>query len=131
MEKVLFVWNENYETGYKSIDNQHKYLVDIINNLYNNILTSQNFDIKNSIDKLISYANEHFEYEENLFEIYNYTESKEHAIEHRSFVDKIMDFYEKADKADFKLPLEMMNYLRSWLIKHILYTDKKYIGKIG
>jgi len=131
MEKLLFVWNENYETGYKAIDNQHKFLVDIINELYNNIVSTQNFNIKTSIDKLLSYVNEHFEYEENMFEIYDYPESVEHTKEHREFADKVMDFYDKIETGDYKLPLEVMNFLRSWLTKHILFTDKKYIGKIG
>lgn len=80
-------------------------------------------------DDLFNYINEHFKYEEKLFNLYKYQNTKEHILEHQLFDEKVKEFYERLDvENDYKLPLEMMNFLKKWWTKHILTVDSKYKG---
>jgi len=127
--KKFFEWDNHFSAGYKIIDDQHKELISIINNLYNRLISSKNLNLVLIFDDLFNYINEHFKYEEGLFSIYKYPDTKEHISEHKLFDEKVKDFYDRLDdENDYKLPLEMMNFLKKWWTKHILTVDSKYKG---
>ncbi|EGR4173844.1 GGDEF domain-containing protein, partial [Vibrio cholerae] len=53
---VIFQWNQNFETGIELIDNQHKELVSILNQLANTIVNDNKVDIDLAFNKLYAYA---------------------------------------------------------------------------
>ena len=76
---------------------------------------------------LMSYTKEHFAYEEQLFEQYNYQQSIEHIKQHKKLLQQVYELksqYETDPSAS--LGLELIQFLRSWLINHILKADKDY-----
>lgn len=130
--ETIVEWNENYTVSNIVIDNQHKILFGIINKLYNAVLNSLEKNIvEEIIDELVDYSFVHFEHEEKLFEKYDYENTDEHVKEHEEFISKIKEFEIKALNKDSKLPLEILNYLKTWIINHILVSDKKYVGVIN
>jgi hemerythrin len=86
---MIFKWKQEYELGIKEVDKQHKELFDIGNELYSFTICNSNVDrhddIKNIIEKLISYSEEHFKYEEFFMESHDYPDLKEHKNEHAYF----------------------------------------------
>lgn len=128
----LFDWDDEYSVQYEDIDLQHKELVNLINKLYKDFKSGKaQKDIKQVLKDLIAYSGYHFKTEEKYFVEFNFEDAENHIKEHRDLVNKILDFQKQLESGKVTLSYEIMNFLKQWLIEHILDTDKKYIGKIG
>jgi hemerythrin len=125
---ALFIWNPTYETGIKSIDTQHKKLVDILNELYDTMGKGHAKEVLGRIlDELIQYTVVHFATEERLFKLHGYPDYAAHKKEHDDLTAQV-----KKLQADFKsgkitLSMQVATFLKDWLKVHILQTDKKYV----
>lgn len=124
---ALITWNENYSVKVKEIDNQHKKLVDLINQLHDAMKEGKGKDIiGNILNELVNYTVYHFGYEEKLFDKYGYPEGKIHTRQHNDLVWKVKSYVNDFQSGKGVLPLEVMNFLRDWLLNHIGKDDKKY-----
>lgn len=127
----LIKWNETYLTGIREIDNQHEGLVVIINELFN--LMSQG-KAKDSLieifDHLTEYTRLHFGVEETMLFKFAYPEFDNHKKDHETFIQKLEGFKKDFSSGKVTISLEVLNFLKDWLINHILKTDKKYVNHI-
>jgi len=125
---ALFVWDEKYSVNIRAIDQQHKRLISIINELNNAMKQGKSRDVMNKIiSELVNYTNTHFKFEEDYFAKYGYPHAALHKKQHAEFVAKISDFKEKFLNNNMGLSIEVMNFLKHWLVDHIMGTDKKYV----
>ncbi len=120
-------WQPEYSVGNEEIDNQHKKLFMMINELQNSIehnATNDKQPVEKVLEELISYAEYHFSTEENLFRGQAGFDTHHH--EHWTFIKKSFSFVKRfnADN-DLKIITDIVIFLRSWLIDHILVTDIK------
>ncbi len=124
---ALIEWKDSYSVGIEHIDNQHKVLVQQINSLHEAMKLGQAKDTLDEIlKKLIKYTSTHFKSEEVLFARYNYPDSEQHISEHKKFVEEVLSFKEDYDKGRVMVSFEVMDFLKNWLITHILGSDIKY-----
>lgn len=124
---ALFEWNEDLATGIETIDNQHKKLISIINELHESMKQGKGKEIINRVlEELLSYTKYHFGTEEELFKKYNYLESSAHIKAHTEFTNKINKYIDGA-KNSIAPTVSVFNYLVDWLRNHILLVDKKYV----
>lgn len=124
---AVIEWNDSLSVNIDSIDDQHKVLVDMINNFYSHIVEKSNKElIADLITQMKDYTVFHFEYEEELFDKYGYPESVEHKEEHQAFIDKVNDLENRIRTGQLVLSLEVTNFLKNWLTNHIQGTDKEY-----
>jgi hemerythrin-like metal-binding protein len=113
--------------GVHSINDQHKVLVEMIDNLYTEFYKGITDEFLNKlIVELEKYAVYHFAYEEKFMKLYNYKDTKEHQLEHMKFVDEIKKYKETVSVANKTVVIDLATYLKNWLLKHIMGTDKKY-----
>jgi len=127
MEKKLIIWDSYYSIGYDLIDEQHKKLIDLINELYASFIKGNAKEKAPLIlEEMIKYTDYHFKTEEKFFEKYNYIETDEHKIIHKSFVDKAVELKTGVDSGKVTVSYDIMNFLRKWLLEHILGEDKKF-----
>ncbi len=127
MEKKLITWADKYSVGYEEVDNQHKVLVNLINELYASFQQGDaNSKIENILTEMIRYTDYHFKTEEGYFEKYSYSDAQAHIAQHQSFVEKVTSFFEEYKSGSATLSYDVMNFLRDWLIKHIQVSDKKF-----
>lgn len=130
-KKVLIRWNSTYELGFKTIDEQHIKLVDIINDFYNAFATAQAHEkIGNIIGELVNYTVYHFTAEEEIFANSNYPNTEEHRKKHKEFVDELKRYHQEVKDGNMTTTYDLMTYLRDWLIKHIMGTDRTYLPYI-
>ncbi len=123
----LIDWDDSYSVSVAEIDGQHKQLVAMINQLHQAMLTGQNKQaLSGIISGLASYAGTHFALEEKYFEKFNYLGSAMHKFEHQNFVKKVKEFQTQFDSGKAMLSLEVMDFLKNWLLNHIKVQDKKY-----
>jgi len=129
-------WNdETMGVGIKLIDNQHKELLKIINQLSTSIYkNSQRKELVIIIDELIEYAKYHFSTEESLFDIYNYNEKLVHKKEHTLFVIKFIDIKDKILNSELylmrnavEIAEDVFTYIIKWFLNHVAGKDRKYI----
>ncbi len=123
----LITWKNTYSVGIEHLDKQHKGLVDQINTLHEAMKLGKAKDSLNDIlNTLIDYTSTHFESEEKLFAKYNFPESKQHIDEHAKFVKEVLSFKDDYDKGRITVTFEVMDFLKNWLINHILVSDMNY-----
>lgn len=128
---MLINWDDSLDVGYEIINVQHKKLIDLINQLHSAMLSGKSHEIMASIlNELKNYTVRHFKTEEDMFEKSHYSEIGNHKTEHQLFVIKIEKFIE-----DFKngaaVSIDLMNFLKDWLINHIKKTDMHYKGLLN
>ncbi|NPA45574.1 MAG: hemerythrin family protein [Chlorobi bacterium] len=127
MEKKLINWDEHYSVGYKIFDDQHKQLVEMINELYAAFLSGEALEKAPAIvSKMVGYTDSHFKSEEKYFDKYNFPFAEEHKAIHRSFVEKALELKNGLESGKVTVSYDIMNFLRQWLIEHIMGEDQKY-----
>jgi len=124
---VMFEWSDDYSMKIDSIDSQHKKLVDMLNDLYAGMMTNASREAASeTLRGLTDYTLTHFAFEENLFREYGYEHAAAHQKEHRALIQAVVEFKGKFDAGEASINMELMNFLKDWLIKHILGSDKRY-----
>jgi len=120
-------WDPIYSVGIKEIDDQHRKLIEYINELNTAMGQGKGKEvIKKTLEKLSAYTVSHFKVEEKYFTIHGYPETAQHKTSHDNFVSKINDFKDQFENGKVTLTIQVMNFLRDWLKNHILGEDKKY-----
>lgn len=123
----LFVWKENLSVSVKSMDEQHKKLIDMLNEFYDNIAHRPNTEnIAILLNSLRQYIIVHFSLEERYMEQSKFPDYKEHKKQHDAFMTKVEELEEKLNNGKMLLSLEVITFLKDWLLKHIQISDKKY-----
>jgi hemerythrin len=124
---AFFEWREDYSVGIKKIDEQHKKLVGHLNDLYEAMSTGKGKDALNSVlNGLVQYTKEHFSTEESLMKLYNYPEYEAHRQKHEKMAEHVVKLKQKVDSGEISNPRQITDFLKEWLAKHILSTDKMY-----
>ncbi len=124
---ALFEWKDNYSVGSKSIDNQHKKLIQFINEFYENITIKSNKELISALIKeMKEYTVFHFNYEEVYLEKLGFKEMEEHKLEHVKFIEKVNNFEARFNSKKIILSYEITSFLKNWLKHHILIEDMKY-----
>ena len=124
---ALIIWNDNLSVKIAEIDQQHKKLIAIINDLSAAMKKGKGKDVIGKIvSSLISYTATHFKTEEKFFTAYRYPDTESHKKEHAAFVEKVTNFKDDLEKGKLSLTIEVINFLSDWLKNHIMGTDKKY-----
>lgn len=123
---VVF-WNESLSVKIKTIDDQHKKLIEILNDFYDNIVSRTNIEnTTRLINELREYTVYHFAQEENYMKQLNYDHYPSHKKSHEQFIIKIDEVEEKIKQGKTVMSLEMTMFLKDWIKNHIMVADKKY-----
>jgi len=126
--KELVTWSDTaYSVGIRAIDMQHKKLVGMINGLHKAMRDRASGSVMTKlVDELKNYTVEHFRTEEKLFEKYGYAHTAEHKAAHEKFVGQVLEFDSALRSGKAKVTMEVMQFLKDWLIQHIQGEDRRY-----
>lgn len=112
-------WETAFNTGVEIIDEQHKELVNMLNELY----VAQEDNKKIYLDKFLDYSNFHFGTEEKVMEYVKYPQLKNQILSHRKFID----FVETSIKNIESISLDdLFDFAVDWLVNHILREDQEF-----
>jgi hemerythrin-like metal-binding protein len=124
-------WDEKFSVSNEEIDSQHKKLVKLINDLFDSMRSGKSKEVLDGIlTELIEYTDYHFKSEEKAMEEASYPELPAHIKIHDSFVSKVLEFKKDFDEGNVYISLEIINFLKDWILDHILKEDKKYVNYI-
>ncbi|MFA4876866.1 MAG: bacteriohemerythrin [Methanoregula sp.] len=120
-------WNEELSVNVKEIDDQHKKLIGLINNLHDAMKSGQGKQVlEPTLQELASYTVYHFQTEEKYMQKFNYPGYHSHKLKHDAFVKKVADFQKEYQAGRLGISLDLMNFLKEWVTTHIKDTDRQY-----
>jgi hemerythrin len=123
----LLTWNDSYNLKIRELDEQHKKLVNILNQLHEAMGKGQSRDVlKPLLAELVRYTETHFKNEEAYMTRFAYPEFAAHKALHDELTKKALDLKIRYDGGQTMLSVETLNFLKNWLITHIQGEDKKY-----
>lgn len=131
---AILTWSNQLNVGIESIDQQHRRLVDILNQLDEAVAVGDEPQaILALIDALIDYTHYHFEHEESLMRDASYAGEKfaQHQQQHQEFVSKVLEEQQKAIADPDTVSNHLLEFLVEWLSAHILYSDKQMAQEIS
>jgi len=111
----------------REIDAQHKRLVEMVNEFHRAMRTGAAADVmKKLLRELISYTANHFALEEKYMKKYNFSGYNEHKQAHEKLVAQVLELQKTVESGKSVITIDVMNFLKDWLINHIKGMDKKY-----
>lgn len=119
-------WSGLYSVGKDSLDEQHKWILKILNCLINSGKKNDTKFIDGLLTNLLSYANDHFTVEEKYMDQLAYPDIEQHKKLHKTFIMKIAELTSKATLESYSVEKEIVQFLREWFECHILMEDMKY-----
>ena len=128
--QVLVEWHDRYSVGIPKIDEQHKELLRLTNELYASCLKDNDEEakvhFKSTIGAIVNYVSEHFGAEERLLQRINYPGYAAHKQEHDNFVKKVLEQVKDFSEGRSFVPNNFVRYLKDWILGHIAMSDKLY-----
>lgn len=122
-----YEWNDSYLLNITEIDNQHKKLLTITNELYE-ILSGSEEDYKLNMSKILKkltdYTVYHFEAEEKFMASYGYSGTTMHKNAHDFFIAEVNRQIQKLNKETKKDGEQFYSYIANWILTHIAKADK-------
>jgi len=125
----LITWSSTLLCGIKIIDDQHKGLVVLINDMFKHVTGNQAQEyayFSNIIHELIKYVKIHFATEEKIMLATKFAGFSQHKREHSFFILTVM---EKIDDFNTKKYINLSaftKFLKDWVLSHIAIIDKQY-----
>lgn len=124
---AIFKWDEKYSVKVHEMDDQHKRLFDLINQLHEAMHSGKgNAALAEILKGLKDYTITHFGAEEKYMEKIHYSGISEQKKQHLIFIKKIEEYVNDLESRKLGLSIEVLNFLRDWLINHIQLMDQKY-----
>ncbi|MEA3278906.1 MAG: bacteriohemerythrin [Pseudomonadota bacterium] len=120
-------WSDDLSVGIEEIDDQHKVLVGLVNEMHDAIHQRHGSDaVRGVLASLVDYTRIHFAVEESLMRILGYPDYDAHKEEHEALVQQMNELQHKVDTRKTAIGFELMHFLKVWLTKHIMETDREY-----
>jgi hemerythrin len=125
---LSIAWDDSIIVGIPTIDDDHKKLVDMLNELFAACFAAQGPAVLGDIlDQLLDYTKYHFEREEKMLEEANYGRLEEHRVLHKRMVAQVEKIQKNLQSgATHDLSNETLKFLSHWLTDHIQAEDKEF-----
>jgi hemerythrin len=122
-------WSNTYSMGVKVIDDQHKGLLDFVNDLFNHATGDEHEEreyFTKVIQQAVKYIKEHFHTEEKLMYATKFPGYLEHKKIHDEFTLTVLKSVKDFESGK-RLVLEKFAYfLKDWVLTHVAVVDMKY-----
>jgi len=118
-------WTDNLAVGVKLVDDEHKLLLSIFNDLVNALRTEQPPSVaKRVLEELAGYALYHFAHEEELMTAFRYPDFDAHHREHDKLTARLMEIDQNLARGKANIT-DVIEFARILVNHHFLQTDAK------
>ncbi|WP_293268793.1 GGDEF domain-containing protein [Neptunomonas sp.] len=129
-----FKWGDNYKTGLLEVDEQHKRLVDLINQLGDCLSQNDlNLDeIEYIFNELVSYTKHHFTDEQSMMIRVgiDHRHLDRHIQSHYDFINELTALHDRVSPDNDQSVDNLLDFLVNWLACHILDTDQNMARQV-
>ena len=125
--RQLIVWQDEYSVGIEHIDQDHKKLINLLNQFstaYDHAM-SEEYE-RAALKELVDYTKYHFQREEKLMAEYGYPDFEAHKAQHKNMITKVESFVKLYEEKGHESLDEVSAFLIDWLLNHINGSDKAY-----
>jgi hemerythrin len=128
----FIVWTSEMSVDVKMLDNDHKRLAILINDLHAGLMAGRDSkDLERIFDELVAYSRVHFAHEERILAEADYSGAEAHKQEHEQKIKLLLAlqarFQIAKESADY---LEILDQLKEWLFKHMEHSDKEFVAHL-
>jgi hemerythrin len=125
----LITWSSTFSCGIKLIDDQHKDVVDLVNDMFRHATGNDEEEhayFSNVIQKAVRYIKIHFATEEKIMRTIHYPDYAEHKRHHDCFILEVLDNIRDYEAGKHYTLYSFTKYLKDWVLSHIGVMDKQY-----
>lgn len=123
----LIKWRDSFSVGVEFFDDEHKVLLDIINDMFIIVRDQKGVEhLPVQVNKLIQYTQEHFRDEEEAMEKAGFPALEDHKAAHAKLLHDVTAFKKRIDEGDEQVITTFYHFLRDWLLNHIVEEDMQY-----
>lgn len=127
MSEALVKWSDDLSVGLQEVDEQHKTLVGMLNELHVAIVEHHGTAACRAVlDRLAEYTRTHFTVEESLMRLLNYPDFDAHKHQHEALIHEVVALQKKLDAGTAAISFELLHFLKVWLTRHITDVDKRF-----
>ncbi len=130
---MVLIWTKNLSVGVQDFDNDHKYLIRLINELDAMVKsagtngTVDRDELEFALHRLENYFLYHCLLEERFMESISYPSLGEHTLEHRYFCESVKEMVTNSRGSTDPIHAHSaMDFMYKWLVNHINIADKQY-----
>jgi len=124
---MQLAWKERFAIHYQELDEQHRGFFDLLNELLARLgVPGSRVDLTPAFQRLTSYALNHFAREEFYMAHSGFAGLAGHRQAHARFVYQLLEFNRRFRPSDPLLLNELVEFLRTWLIEHIIGLDFEF-----
>lgn len=124
---TLFLWTDDLSVDIQEVDEQHKGLIGLINQLHVAVCENHGKDTAREIlDQLAESTRTHFLLEESLMRLTHYSGFAVHKEQHESLMEQMRMLQQKLDVQDITINVELLHFLKNWLTQHIGTCDRNF-----
>jgi hemerythrin len=124
-------WSDAYTLGIAEIDEHHQHLCGLLNDTYEVFVAKeQKVAVAKVLEELIDYATYHFAAEERFLSHNAYSGLAVHQKQHADLIRQITKLQHELSAGSKALSLELIVFLKEWLLDHILKSDRAYADVI-
>jgi hemerythrin len=127
MEQVE--WSDSYSMGIRLIDDQHKGLLDFVNDLFNHSTGNERDEreyFKKVIHQAVQYIKEHFATEEKMMIATKFPGYTEHKRTHDEFTLTVVKSVQDFESGKRLVLVKFAYFLKDWVLTHIAVMDVQY-----
>lgn len=124
---MRYEWMPRLSVNNEAIDRQRMAMIRLMNDLHFAMLQGKGREkVVKLLDDLRTISADHFSFEESYLAEIEYPYLRWHRDRHAEFLQKMTSFILQTESNSIGLSIDVMNYLRDWLLNHIGVEDKKY-----
>ena len=110
----LFHWSDDFNVDIQEVDEQHKVLVDLLNQLHHAIMERRGKAAsRETLDQLADYTRTHFLLEESLMRVLHYPGLEIHKQQHENLIVQIHELQRKLDEEDATITFELLHIFKN------------------
>ncbi len=128
---MTLIWQDEMSVGNAKIDNDHKYLISIINTVEAALeIEAPARDLSDYVFRLIDFSHQHFKREEAYQVDMNYPDRVSHKKKHEDLMRQIQhihnNLFSQADSGAYQFTTPcLVDTLQGWMMNHFKYEDMK------
>jgi hemerythrin len=123
----ILVWDESFSVRIAKVDQQHKQLFSLINQLHDAMAEGKG---KETLDKVFSgmlnYTVTHFKEEEQMLSAHGYPQFAAHKKQHEAFIERFTQLQKDHNSGKLGVSIQTRDLLKTWWETHIKTIDMQY-----
>jgi methyl-accepting chemotaxis protein len=130
-DRKFIEWSEDLSVGVKAMDEHHKKLIDLINQLHCAMRSGKGSTaVSPALEALAEYTAYHFSAEEKLMTKHHCAGLPEQLEAHAKLIGAVNELRRKVASGQQGVSLEVLAMLKDWLVNHIQRKDKACMSTV-